>query len=153
MRKRLFYRAAGWLSINVAWMIFTGGCATEDEQSFNQNFNQNLPTSPKYIIKDVSEDRFKLELHQGSPDTGPERVTYLKQAATIVARDEARRRGWGDWQLDYIDERDQGWMHILVAEVKEKPAVQMTPPAGMPPLSQPPPPPLAEPAPPPPASP
>jgi hypothetical protein len=130
-------------------MVFAAGCATEEEQSFNQNYNQNLPTSPKYIVKDVSDDEFKVEVHQGSPEPGPDRVTYVKQAASVVARDEARRRGWGDWQLDYIDERDQGWMHIVVAEVKEKPAIRMTPALPPPPPTEPPPPP-PEPLPPPP---
>jgi hypothetical protein len=132
MRKNSWKWAMGLLSVNAAWVLVTAGCATHEEQSFNQNYNQNLPTAPKYYIQDVSEDHFKIKLHQGIPDSGAGRVIDLKQAATAVARDEARRRGWGDWQLDYISERDQGWMHTAVADVHEKPAVRMTPPPSAP---------------------
>jgi hypothetical protein len=149
MRKNSFRWAVGLLSISAVWVMFAGGCATGDEESFNENFNQDLPTAPKYTIKDVDPGHFKIEVHQGSPLPGPERVTYMKQAATIVARDEAHRRGWGDWQLDYIDERDQGWMHILVADVKDKPAAERTVVVPAKPVTAIPPPPSEPPPPPP----
>jgi hypothetical protein len=103
------------------------GCASEETQSFNQNFNQDLPTSPQYVIEDKAPDHFKIRVYQGTPLNSPERVTYLKQAATTVAEDECHRRGWTNWKFDYIQERDQGWMHVLVAEVWERPPLAVTP--------------------------
>lgn len=140
MRKNSICGTVGWMSVNAVLLLGAAGCATEHEESFNDTFNQNLPASPRYAIKDEGQDGFKIRVHQGSPLSGPERVTYLKQAATIVAADEAHRRGWSNWQLDYIQERDQGWMHVLVAEVKEKPPVIMTP--APPPEASPAPPPM-----------
>jgi len=114
-------------AVNSALVVLGPGCATRDEQSYNENFNQNLPTAPKYVIEDQDDSRFKIRIHQGSPmEMDPARVTYLKQATTVVAQDEARRRGWSNWDVDYIQERDKGWMHVLVAEVTEKPAITTT---------------------------
>ena len=138
MRKELL-RWPGWvLSINAALLVWAAGCATPEEQSFNQNFNQDYPTAPKYVIEDRGETHFKIRMHQGSPVNGPSRVTYMKDAMTIVAEDECHRRGWANWKLDYIQERDDGWMHILVAEVRKKPAADVTPEPPAPPPGPPP---------------
>ena len=40
-------------------------------------------------------------------------------------RGEAKRRGWQNWNLDYIQERDKGWMHIVIADVTRKNAVNV----------------------------
>jgi hypothetical protein len=117
-------RAAWLLPLNAIILATIPGCATPEDQSFNHDFNQNLPSSPKYRVEAVSDHEFKIRLHQGEPLDGPARVVYLKEAATAVAQDEARRLGWPNWQLDYIQERDQGWMHVLVADVVKKPAVE-----------------------------
>lgn len=129
MRKSL-YRVMALVSVNAAVMILAAGCATRDEQSFNDNYNQDSPAAPKYTIDDIAPDRFKVRMHQGAPmmgssDMNPARITYMKQAMNTVVTDEARRRGWGNWDLRYIQERDSGWMHILVADVRERPAVEM----------------------------
>jgi hypothetical protein len=58
---------------------------------------------------------------------GSQRVIYVKQVASTVAESEAKRRGWPNWNLDYIQERDQGWMHIVIADVTRKNAVERTP--------------------------
>jgi len=145
MRRSLIGSGTGLL-FGTALMIWSAGCATEEEQSFNANFNQSMPAAPKYVVEDRGEDHFKIRMHQGSPMSGPDRVTYLKQAMTMVAQDESHRRGWSNWQVDYIQERDKGWMHVLVAVVKELPPVTMTPAPGTeppptaPPPSEPPPP-------------
>ncbi len=115
------------LLVNTALAILTAGCATPDEHSYNQDFNQNLPTSPKYFIENVDDTHFKITVHQGSALPGSERVTYVKQVASAVAESEAKRRGWPNWNLDYIQERNQGWMHIVIAEVTRKNAVERTP--------------------------
>jgi hypothetical protein len=58
---------------------------------------------------------------------GTQRIIYVKDAASAIAQSEARRRGWQNWTLDYIQERDQGWMHIIIANVTRKNAVEITP--------------------------
>ncbi len=139
MKRKLFFRPGWWLSVNAAFALLAGGCATEEEQSFNDTFNQNLAVAPKYAIEDVHDDHFKIRMHQGSPLDDPSRVTSLKNAMTIVAQDECRRRGWANWDVNYIQERDQGWMHVLVADVREKSAVEVTPLPPTPPPTAPPP--------------
>ena len=98
-------------------IILGGGCSTPDEYSFNQEFRENLLTQPKYYIEDEDDHHFKIVVHQGVPSTESNRVIDQKQAATEVARTEALRLGWEKWHLDYIQERDQGWMHVVVAKV------------------------------------
>ena len=109
------------------FVVFAVGCATHNEKSYNQEFNQNLPTSPKYTIENVNDTCFKVEVHQGSPLTGPDRIIYVKQVASAVAENEAKNRGWKNWDLNYIQERDQGWMHVVIADVTRKNAVEKTP--------------------------
>jgi hypothetical protein len=111
----------------VALAVLAAGCATHDERSYNQDFNQNLPTSPKYFIENIDDAHFKVTVHQGTPSEGPERIIYVKQVASTVAESEANRRGWKNWDLNYIQQRDQGWMHIVVAEVTRKNVVEKAP--------------------------
>jgi hypothetical protein len=115
------------LLLNAALAVLAAGCATQNERSYNQDFNQNLPTSPKYAIENVDDTHFQITVHQGSPLSGTQRIIYVKEAASAVAATEAKRRGWQIWNLDYIQERDQGWMHIVIADVTRKNAVEMTP--------------------------
>lgn len=107
------------LSLSVAVMISIAGCASSSTRSFNADFNQNFPPKPNYTIDNVDNTEFKIRVMQGTPM--PEQhavcVNYMKSAASAIAKAEARRRGWVEWQLNYIQERDQGWMHVLVAEV------------------------------------
>jgi hypothetical protein len=114
------------LILNVTLVVLAAGCATHDERSYNQDFNQNLPTSPRYTIENVDDTHFQVIVHQGSPLPGTERILYVKKVASTVAATEAGRRGWQNWDLDYIQERDQGWMHIVIANVTRKNAVAMT---------------------------
>ena len=113
------------LLLNATLAVLAAGCATH-ERSYNQDFNQNLPTSPKYVIENIDDTHFKVTVHQGSPLDGPQRVIYVKQVASTVAESEAKRRGWSNWDLNYIQERDQGWMHIVIADVTRKNAVEKT---------------------------
>jgi hypothetical protein len=115
------------LLLNVTFLVLAAGCATHDERSYNQDFNQNLPTSPKYTIENVDDTHFQITVHQGSPSPGTQRIIYVKEVVSAVAATEARRRGWQNWDLGYIQERDQGWMHIVIADVTRKNAVAMTP--------------------------
>ena len=114
------------LLLNVTLVVLAAGCATHDERSYNQDFNQNLPTSPRYTIENIDDTHFQVIVHQGSPLPGTERIIYVKKVASTVAATEAGRRGWQNWDLDYIQERDQGWMHIVIANVTRKNAVAMT---------------------------
>ena len=115
------------LLLNAALVVLAAGCATHNERSYNQDFNQNLPTSPRYTIENVDDAHFKVIVHQGSPLPGTERIIYVKEVASAVAESEAKRRGWQNWDLNYIQERDQGWMRIVIAEVTRKNAVEKTP--------------------------
>ena len=119
---RLFRR----LLLNVILAVIAAGCATHDEKSYNQEFNQNLPTAPKYYIENIDDTHFKVTVHQGSPLPGNQRDTSVKEVASNVAASEAKSRGWKNWDLNYIQERDQGWMHIVIAEVTRKNAVEKT---------------------------
>jgi hypothetical protein len=121
----------GWLSLNAAAAVFISGCATPPEHSFNEDYGQSLPTQPKYYIEDVDATHFKVVVHQGTYSTGAERRINVKEAASVIARAESKRRGWENWELNYIREGDQGWMHIVIGEVKRipylKPAVPPAP--------------------------
>lgn len=107
------------LSLSATIIFLAAGCASSSTRSFNEDYNQNFPPKPKYAIENVDNTEFKIKVWQGTPM--PEQhavcVNYMKTAASAVAKSEARRRGWVEWQLNYIQERDQGWMHVLVAEV------------------------------------
>jgi hypothetical protein len=127
MKTNQFHQMGRLLLLNTALVVLAAGCATRMQGSYNQDFNQNLPIAPKYAIENVDDAHFKVIIHQGSPLQGPERISYMKEAATGVARDEAKRRGWQNWDIEYIQERDQGWMHIVIAEVTRKNAAERLP--------------------------
>ena len=112
--------------LNTAIVVLAAGCATQHERSYNQDFNQNLPTSPNYIIDNINDTHFKVTVYQGSPLPGTQRIAFVKQAASIVAASEAKHRGWKNWDLNYIQERDQGWMHIVIADVTRENAIEKT---------------------------
>jgi hypothetical protein len=115
------------LALNAAVALLAAGCATYAEHSYNQDFHQNLPTSPNYTIKDVDDSHFKVEVFQGSPGTEGERAVYVKKAAASVAENEAKRRGWTNWDLNYTEDYNHGWMHIVTAEVTRKNAAEKSP--------------------------
>jgi hypothetical protein len=114
------------LLLNASVLLLTAGCATHNERSYNQDFNQNLSTSPRYTIEKVDGTHFHVIVHQGSPSDEPQRVIDVKTAASAVADTEARRRGWQNWNLDYVQERNQGWMHVVIANVTRENAIQST---------------------------
>jgi hypothetical protein len=133
MKKSFRLRWAPWLlSINAAIAVLFSGCATQKEHSFNSDFGQDLPTKPMYYIHDENDRHFIISVHQGTPTTGAERVTGaerstdVKEAASTIAKAESQRLGWEKWQLNYIQERNQGWMHIIVAEVTREKYVAPT---------------------------
>jgi len=127
MKTNRIRRTLQLLLLNATLVVLAAGCATQNERSYNQDFNQNLPTSPKYTIENVDDTHFHVIVHQGSPLPGTERIIFVKEVASTVAATEAKRRGWQNWDLGYIQERDQGWMHIVIANVTRKNAVEMTP--------------------------
>ena len=126
MKTNRIRRTLRLLLLNATLVVLAAGCATHNERSYNQDFNQNLPTSPKYTIENVDDTHFHVVVHQGSPLPGTQRIIYVKQVASTVAATEAKRRGWQNWDLGYIQERDQGWMHIVIADVTRKNAVEKT---------------------------
>jgi len=107
----------GLLSMGAGLALFLSGCSTPDAYSYNEEYHENLLTRPQYYIKDERDRHFTIVVQQGTPSTEANRVTDLKTAATQVATTEAQRLGWDKWHLDYIQERDQGWMHIVIAKV------------------------------------
>ena len=108
------------LSINAGLMVLFSGCASPERHSFNSDYNEKLPVQPMYSLHDQSANRFLITVNQGRPSTGAERVINLKVAATTIAKAECQRLGWEKWDLNYIQERNQGWMHIVIAEVTRK---------------------------------
>jgi len=127
MKTNRIRRTLRLLLLNATLVVLAAGCATQNERSYNQDFNQNLPTSPKYTIENVDDTHFHVIVHQGSPLPGTQRVIFVKEVASAVAGNEAKHRGWKNWDLGYIQERDQGWMHIVIADVTRKNAVEKTP--------------------------
>ncbi|MGA3163088.1 MAG: hypothetical protein ABSD77_02660 [Verrucomicrobiota bacterium] len=114
------------LLLNATLALLATGCATTNEGSFNQDFHQNLPTSPNYAIENVNDTDFHVIVHQGTALKGTDRIIYVKQAASAVAASEAKNRGWKNYDLNYIQEYDQGWMHVVVADITRKNAVEKT---------------------------
>ena len=108
-----------------ALAVFSSGCATHEEHSFNDDFNQSLPTSPKYFIEDVNTNHFTVTVLQGKPMASEERIIHVKRAASTVAETEAKRRGWENWQLEYVRQGSQGWMFTAKADVVRKNAVEI----------------------------
>ena len=116
------------LLLNATLVLLATGCATSNpnERSFNKDFHQNLPTSPNYAIENVNDTDFHVIVHQGTALKGADRIIYVKQVASAVAASEAKHRGWQNWDLNYIQEYDQGWMHVVVADVTRKNPVEKT---------------------------
>jgi len=79
-----------------------------------------------YYIYDENDQHFRINVHQGTPSNGAERVLNVKEAASTIAKAESQRLGWEKWQLNYIQERNQGWMHVVVAEVTREKYVAPT---------------------------
>jgi hypothetical protein len=105
-------------------VVFATGCSTPNERSFNQDFHQNLPTSPNYAIENINDTDFHVIVHQGTALKGTDRIIYVKQVASAVAESETKSRGWKNYDLNYVQEYDQGWMHVVVADVTRKNAVE-----------------------------
>ena len=114
------------LLLNATLALLATGCATSNEGSYNQDFHQNLPTSPNYAIENVNDTDFHVIVHQGTALKGSDRIIYVKQVASAVAASEAKHRGWENYDLNYIQEYDQGWMHVVVADITRKNAVEKT---------------------------
>lgn len=112
-----------WL-FTVVLVLAGFGCATHEQYSFNANFNQSLPTAPNYYIEDQGASEFTVTVSQGHPSSGQERITDVKRAATAVAEYEAKRRGWHNWRLDYIYQRNEGWMYVAKAKVVRQKALK-----------------------------
>ena len=72
------------------------------------------------------DNHFQVTVYQGTALAGTDRIIFVKQAATNVAASEAKRRGWPNWDLEYTSENDRGWMHVVIAEVTRKNAVERT---------------------------
>ncbi|HEV2693812.1 MAG TPA: hypothetical protein VG347_13045 [Verrucomicrobiae bacterium] len=114
------------LGICAALALFMTGCASPDEHSYNKDFGESLPAQPIYSIQNEDADHFILKVHQGVPLNGAGRTINVKEAASGVAKAEAERLGWKKWELNYIQEKDQGWMHVVVAKVDRKPYSEPT---------------------------
>jgi hypothetical protein len=105
------------LAVNVAVLVLLGGCASPQEHSFNSDYNESFPTQPMYYVYDADAQHFRIYVHQGTPSTGAEHYIDVKEAASTIAKTESQKRGWDKWQLNYIQQRNQGWMRVVIAEV------------------------------------
>ena len=118
MKKTIRRCGTFWLlAISAAGAVLFSGCATQKEHSFNDDFGEDLPTKPMYYIRDEDTSHFTFVVHQGKPSTGAERVINVKQAASAIAKAESDRLGWKQWKLDYIQQTDKGWMHVVIVKV------------------------------------
>jgi hypothetical protein len=126
METKLLRRPSHLLLLSVAFLLLAAGCAT-NMRSYNQDYDQNLPVAPKYTVANVDDTHFKIIVHQGAPLSESDRIVYLKEATAAIAQNEATHRGWKSWRVDYIQQRDQGWMHILIAVVTRQNPAEMTP--------------------------
>ena len=113
-------RLLGLLSINAAVAVFISGCASPEAHSFNADYHQSLLTKPVYFIEDQQATSFTITVKEGTPTSGPERDTDVKAAAQTVASAECQKLGWEKWDLNYIEDHNRGWMHIVVAKVTRK---------------------------------
>ena len=113
-------RMLGLLAINAAVAVFISGCASPEAHSFNADYKENLLTKPVYFIEDKKASSFTITVKEGTPSSGPERVTDVKAAASTIASDECQKLGWEKWDLNYIEDHNRGWMHIVVAKVTRK---------------------------------
>ena len=109
-----------FLSINAGMTVLFSGCATPERHSFNRDYHENLPVKPMYYLHDKTANRFLITVNQGTPSTGAERIINVKVAASTVAKAECQRLGWEKWDLNYIQESNQGWMHVVIVEVTRK---------------------------------
>jgi hypothetical protein len=120
-------RSTPWLlAVSAATAMLSSGCATSGEHSFNHDFGENLPAEPVYSIQNEDDQHFILRVHQGVPLTSAARTVNVKEAASTVAKAECDRLGWKKWQLNYIQEKDDGWMHVVVAKVDRETYVEPT---------------------------
>ena len=117
-------RLVCWL-FTAALAVFSSGCATHEERSFNDDFSQTLPVAPKYSIENINDNHFTVTVRQSKALMTEQRITFVKRAASVIIETEAKRRGWQNWQHEYIMEIDQGWMHIVKADVVRKNAVEI----------------------------
>jgi hypothetical protein len=118
----------GWktrlLALNAALAMVVTGCVSPKEHSYNDDFGDNLRTKPVYFIQDVDATHYHITVREGTPSNGPERVTDVKSAALAIAKAECQRREWKQWQVDYTEEKNLGWMHVVVTEVTRKREVE-----------------------------
>ena len=110
----------GLLALNAALVVLFSGCASPEAHDYNADYNEHLLTKPVYFIEDKEATSFTITVKEGTPSSGPERVTDVKAAAQTVASAECQKLGWEKWDLNYIEDHNRGWMHIVVAKVTRK---------------------------------
>jgi len=125
MKNKFSFRSAFCLlAVHIGLAALFTGCATPEEHSYNKEFGENLPAQPMYSIKKETDDHFTLYVHQGVPLSGAGRTLNVKEATSAIAKAECERLGWKKWDLNYVREQDQGWMHVVVARVDRKPYIE-----------------------------
>jgi hypothetical protein len=113
-----------FLPASVAVAILSAGCSTPQNRSFNDDFGEDLHTKPTYLIQDQDAAHFIIRVQEGIHSTGPEQITDVKVAALAIANAECQRRDWKKWKLDYTQDRNLGWMHVVVGEVTREKYVE-----------------------------
>ena len=113
-------RMLGLLSINAAVAVFFSGCASPEVHNYNADYNEHLLTQPVYFIENKTSSSYTITVKEGTPSSGPERVTDVKSAASSIAQGECKKLGWEKWDLNYIEDHNRGWMHVVVAKVTRK---------------------------------
>lgn len=114
-------RQYGCILVSLIALTLLNGCATfgeKDLRSFNKDYDQNLPTSPKYIVKYKTQTTYNIVIHQGAPlfnTPGYVRAGYLSQAGRIIAEDKCTKQGLELERFEVDQVGDSGWVHIIGA--------------------------------------
>lgn len=120
------FKPVSGFTILAAALLLIAGCATPTTNSYNDDFNQNLPAAPRYRIKDISEHKFKIYLNQSKLVGDEARVQNIREAASVIAKNEALQRNWENWDMNFIQEGSASKQGIWTATavVKRKPQIR-----------------------------
>lgn len=100
-------------------LLAISGCATTGQDGlsdFNTDFNQSIPTDPKYKIEPLGGDRYQVVVYQGGALLSEKatRAAYLTKAGMIaIAKHcENDNKSLGESDLNYQPD-SMGYINVL----------------------------------------
>ncbi|MBU0536866.1 MAG: hypothetical protein KKF24_16020 [Gammaproteobacteria bacterium] len=99
--------------------LILAGCATTGQDNlsdFNTDFDQSIPTNPKYKVEPLGDDRYQIVVYQGNAllSERTTRAAFLTKAAMIASgkrcKDDNKTLGKSD--LNYQPD-SMGYMNLL----------------------------------------